>query len=254
MQSTQHVVGAVDGRVEILRDHAGVPHIYAGNTTDLYFGLGIAAAQDRLWQMDRLRRRALGRQAEILGDAYVASDIAHLTVGIDQIARREAEAMDEQTRSMVAAYVAGINRQIEVAGHKLPPEFHRLDYVPEPFRVSDIVAIARGIWWSLNGRIDRIVAAEAARLLPASFRGLYLTPEASEDRVLQTAAGTDDATGSNNWALHGSRTASGKPMLCGDPHQPFWVPSSCTNMHCMVPRMMLRVRDTLASPACGGAA
>src|SRR5262249_8066131 len=152
MPSTQHVVGTVEGRVEILRDRAGVPHVYAGSTTDLYFGLGVAVAQDRLWQMDRLRRRALGRQAEILGDAYLASDIAHLTIGIDQIAAREAEAMDEQTRGMVAANVMGINRQIEMMGRHLPPEFHRLDYAPEPFSVRDIVAIAPGIWWSLNGR------------------------------------------------------------------------------------------------------
>lgn len=226
MQDTRQVTGAVRGRVEILRDHAGVPHIYADSTPDLYFGLGVAMAQDRLWQMDRLRRRALGRQAEILGSAYVASDIAHLTVGIDQIAAREVNAMDERTHAICAALVAGINRQIELFGRGLPPEFQQLDYVPEPFSLRDVIAIGRGIWWSLNGRIDRIVAAEAARLLPERFRGLYLTPEASENRVLQTAAGTDDATGSNNWALAGSRTAGGKPVLCGDPHQPFWVPSS----------------------------
>jgi penicillin amidase len=226
MQSTQQFAGAVGGRVEILRDRSGIPHIYATATPDLYFGLGVAMAQDRLWQMDRLRRRALGRQAEILGPAYVASDIAHLTVGIDQIAAREADALDEATHRMVAALVAGINRQIEQMEHDLPPEFGRLNYTPEPFTVRDVVAIARGIWWSLNGRIDRIVAAEAARMLPEAFRPLYLTPEASEHRVMQHAAGTDDATGSNNWAVHGSRTASGKPVLCGDPHQPFWVPSS----------------------------
>ena len=136
------------------------------STPDLYFGLGVAMAQDRLWQMDRLRRRALGRQAEILGPAYVASDIAHLTVGIDRIAEREADALDEATHRMVAALVAGINRQIELMGRDLPPEFRKLEYMPEPFTVRDVVAIARGIWWSLNGRIDRIVAAEAARLLP----------------------------------------------------------------------------------------
>ena len=226
MQNPQRLTGTVGDRVEILRDHAGVPHIYAASTTDLYFGLGVAMAQDRLWQMDRLRRRALGRQAEILGRSYLASDIAHLTVGIDQIAPREVDAMDAATRRMVVALVAGINRQIDSFGRNLPPEFLRLDYVPEPFTARDVVAIARGIWWSLNGRIDRIVAAEAARLLPEQFRGLYLTPEASEHRVLQSAAGTDDTTGSNNWALHGSRTASGKPVLCGDPHQPFWVPST----------------------------
>jgi penicillin G amidase len=226
MQNTRQIAAAVSGRVEILRDRSGVPHVYAASTPDLYFGLGIAMAQDRLWQMDRLRRRALGRQAEILGPAYVASDIAHLTVGIDEIADREVGAFDERTFQVVSALVAGVNRQIEVLGRDLPPEFRRLDYAPEPFAVRDVVAIARGIWWSLNGRIDRIVAAEAARFLPEAFRGLYLTPEASENRVLQCAAGTDDATGSNNWALHGSRTPTGKPVLCGDPHQPFWVPST----------------------------
>jgi penicillin amidase len=222
----QQVAGAVGSRVEILRDRSGIPHIYAHATPDLFFGLGMAMAQDRLWQMDRMRRRALGRQAEILGPAYVASDIAHLTVGIDQISEREVGALDEATHAVVARFVAGINRQIEILGRDLPSEFQRLHYAPEPFAVRDVVAIARGLWWSLNGRIDRIVAAEAARLLPAEFRSLYLTPEASENRVLQHAAGTDDATGSNNWALHGSRTSSGRAVMCGDPHQPFWVPST----------------------------
>src|ERR1700694_4892682 len=60
----QTIAAPVFGAVEILRDRAGVPHIYADSTADLYFGLGFAMAQDRLWQMDLLRRRALGRQAE----------------------------------------------------------------------------------------------------------------------------------------------------------------------------------------------
>jgi len=63
----QRLTAALTAAVEIRRDRAGVPHIYATNTNDLYFGLGVATAQDRLWQMDRLRRRALGRQAEVLG-------------------------------------------------------------------------------------------------------------------------------------------------------------------------------------------
>src|SRR5688572_1951720 len=87
--ATNRVTGAVKGKVEILRDRMGVPHIYAGSTADLYFGLGLVVGEDRLWQIDRLRRRALGRQAEILGAAYVASDIAHLTIGLDQVAIAE---------------------------------------------------------------------------------------------------------------------------------------------------------------------
>src|SRR5258708_35281039 len=91
------LTAAVRGKVEILRDRAGVPHIYAGTTPDLFFGLGLVMAEDRLWQMDRLRRRALGRQAEILGPGFVASDVAHLTVGIDKIAEREPALMDGKT-------------------------------------------------------------------------------------------------------------------------------------------------------------
>ncbi|HSU04789.1 MAG TPA: penicillin acylase family protein [Acetobacteraceae bacterium] len=232
----QTMTATIGAPVEIKRDRAGVPHVFADSSVDLFFGLGVAMSQDRLWQMDRLRRRALGRQAEILGPAYVAADIAHLTVGIDIIAARDAAAMDEATLRLVAAFVAGINRHIETAGADLPIEFRLLEYAPEPFSLADIVAIGRGIWWSLNGRIDRLAAAEAARLLPTEhLRQLYLTPEASENLVAPWAdgaagnghaAGTDDATGSNNWAIDGQRSGTGSPILCGDPHQPFWVPSS----------------------------
>ncbi len=226
----QRVTGAVGGKVEILRDRAGVPHLYAGRTGDLYFGLGLAMAQDRLWQMDRLRRRAMGRLAEILGPSFVASDVAHRTVGIDLIAAREPALMDGATHATIMAFVAGINRQIDAFGTDLPIEFKLLGYAPKPFTVGDVVAIARGFWWSLNGRIDRLLAAEAARLLPESMREMYLTPEASEHLVLPTggslAAGSDDATGSNNWAVAGGKTPNGKALLAGDPHQPFWVPSS----------------------------
>lgn len=222
--------GAVEGSVEILRDGAGVPHVFAGSTADLWYGVGIAMAQDRLWQMDRLRRRALGRQAEVLGPKYLASDIAHRTVGIDRIAEWQPAKLDGETHSAIAAFVAGINRQIERFGDELPVEFGILGYRPEPFTVGCVVAIARGIWWSLNGRIDRLMAAEAARLLPESLRTAYLTPEGAEHLVLpdggSLAAGSDDQTGSNNWAVAAGVAPHGKALLAGDPHQPFWVPSS----------------------------
>ncbi len=236
--SDQRLQAGVGGRVDILRDRAGVPHVFAGATADVYFGVGFAMAQDRLWQMDRLRRRALGRQAEILGASFVASDTAHLTVGLDRMAADEPARMDGKTYEETAAFVRGINRAIERFGADLPVEFRMLGYAPAPFTVSDVVAIARGFWWSLNGRLDRIMAAEAAKLLPAAVREIYLTPEASEHLVVPPpgwpdvgaqapmGAGTDDATGSNNWAVSGSRAAGGKALLAGDPHQPFWVPSS----------------------------
>jgi penicillin amidase len=226
----QRIAAALRAPVEILRDRGGMPHIYGSTTEDVYFGLGFAMAQDRLWQMDRLRRRALGRQAEILGPAHLASDIAHRTVGIDLIAARAPALLDGRTHATLAAFCAGINRAIAAMGADLPIECALLGYAPDPFTVDDVVAIARGIWWSLNGRIDRLLAAECAALLPAALRTAYLTPEAAENLVLpdggSLAAGSDGDTGSNNWAIAGAQTASGKPLLAGDPHQPFWVPSS----------------------------
>ena len=223
--------------VEIIRDRAGVPHVYAQSTADVYFGLGYAMAQDRLWQMDRLRRRALGRQAEILGPEYVASDLQHRAVGIPAIAEREVDRMDPATRAIVESLVAGINRYIEACGRKLPIEFSLLDYEPEPFSVRDSIAILRGEWWSLNGRLQTLTIGEAARLLPAHLQAAFLEPEAPEHRILPPAValatsaamgphGMGDASGSNNWAVAGWRTASGRALLCSDPHQPFWVPSS----------------------------
>lgn len=235
---------ALDQRVEILRDRAGVPHICADTQLDCYFGLGFAMAQDRLWQMDRLRRRALGRQAEVLGPSYVRSDLTHRLVGIDHIASAEVERIDEQTRRVLEAFVAGINRQIEYCGADLPIEFVLLNYEPEPFSVRDVLATLRGMWWSLNGRLESLVVAEAARLLPNDeLRRAYLTPEASEERIVPagsryppatdalaavttTLAGMGDNSGSNNWAVSGGRATSGHALLCSDPHQAFWLPSS----------------------------
>ena len=264
------VLASVAGRVEILRDRAGVPHVYASSTADVYFGLGFAMAQDRLWQMDRLRRRALGRQAEILGEAYVESDLMHHAVGIPEIAESEVERTDEQTRSILESFVAGINRQIEACGRELPVEFGLLDYEPEPFTVSDTIAILRAEWWSLNGRLRTLTIAEAARLLPEQLRAAYLEPESSEIRILPPGSpyppadpsieqqgdglfGSGDSTGSNNWALSGSHTASGHALLCGDPHQPFWVPSSWYEYAIHGPADDAAGPGTRAYQACGGA-
>lgn len=230
---------AVRGPVEILRDRSGMPHIWAGATDDLWFGVGFAMAQDRLWQMDRLRRRALGRQAEVMGLAYVPSDLAHRLVGIPEIAAAEVERTDERTRAILEAMVAGINRQIAECGRTLPVEFVLLGYEPEPFTVRDSIAILRGIWWSLNGRLETLVAAEAARTLPPDLRRVWLTPERPDERIVpdlpawlrndeepDDAAGEGDWRGSNNWAVAAGRTAHGRAILCSDPHQPFWLPAS----------------------------
>lgn len=236
----------VTGLVEILRDGRGVPHIYAGNTTDLYFGLGLAMAQDRLWQMDFFRRRGLGTLAAILGPSYLSSDVTHRTLDLERIAEREVGLLDESTAATLGAFSSGVNRWLESAAGNLPIEFDLLDYQPEPWTARDVIVALRGFWWSLNGRIQSIVAAEAASLLPAGpLRDAYLTPNLPDERILPPGtpypasdlepsslgterlfAGSDDsATGSNNWAVGRERTG-GAAILGSDPHQPFALPAN----------------------------
>lgn len=237
------LTASTNATVEILRDRAWVPHVFAGSTADLWFGVGFAMAQDRLWQMDRLRRRALGTLAEVLGPDHAAADLQHRIVDLDGIAAAEAQRLDGEERVVVEALVAGINRGIESFGAELPVEFAILGYEPAPFTSHDVLAILRGIWWSLNGRLPMLTIAEAASLLPEELRAAYLTPASPEARILPAGspvppagmapdplrppvAGESDWQGSNNWAVGAGRTAAGQPILCSDPHQPFWLPSS----------------------------
>lgn len=244
-----HLTGGVTGTLDILRDGHGIPHIYAETTNDLYYGLGLAMAHDRLWQMDIFRRRGLGRLAEVLGPHYLNADITHRTLMLDRIAEREVPLLDEPTAAILVAFVAGVNRGIETLMQHLPVEFAILEYEPEPWTIRDVIAAARGFWWSLNGRLQSIVAAEAAmRHLPAGpLREAFLTPEFPEERIVpsgspfppadlapgalsgagQAFAGSDNsATGSNNWAIGGGRTPTGAGIVGSDPHQPFMLPAN----------------------------
>ena len=237
------LTGAIGAPVEIRRDRRGVPHVFARTSDDGYFGLGLAMAEDRLWQMDLMRRRGLGTMAAVLGPAYLPSDVAHRTLGLDRVAAREAEVLADSTARALAAFVAGINRWLESAGDKVPIEFDLLGYRPTPWTPRDVIAALRGFWWSLNGRLQTIVVGEAAKLLPEGpVRDAFLTPNLPDERILPADApypapdlaadppiqperpftGSDAGTsGSNNWAVAGWRTASGRAILGSDPHQPF---------------------------------
>ena len=204
------------------------------------------------------RARAAGRdpRVRLCRQRHRPSDRGHRRDG------RRASRPDGRGRPTGSSppWSAGINRRIEIAGADLPVEFRLLDYAPAPFTVRDIVAIARGLWWSLNGRIDRIVAAEAGWLLPSGIAGALSHPGSVgahrpwRRRWPCASRGTDDATGSNNWALAGFADRH-RPCRCsaGDPHQPFWVPSSWYEfaLHGPEDRRRRRRPSRLARPVVG---
>jgi len=222
--------------VSIERDSHGVPHIYAETQSDLFFGYGFAMAQDRLFQLDYLRRKGSGRLAEVLGSDGIALDTIARTVGLNRIAQAEWKRLPEHTQSVLKSFSAGINAFIEQAGDCLPIEFDLLDYRPEPWSPVDSLAIEVEFRWYLTGRFPVVVIpeltkrvlgegdlwnefllgeADAEAIMPA---GSYVSETNSLEPVGQVLGGPDDGTGSNNWVVSGSRSASGKPMVASDPH------------------------------------
>lgn len=228
----------VAGSVEIARDARGIPYINAQTDADLFYGFGFAMAQDRLFQLDYLRRRGAGRLSEIIGASQLEVDLTARTVGLPQIAAREWEQLPDETRRFVQAFSDGINEWIAATRDRLPIEFALLDYRPEPWRPQDSLVIAAEFRWYLTGRFPVICVPELAKRALGGDGPLYrafLQAEAGDEAILppgsyrpgrptelgSQGANIDDGTGSNNWVVAGSRTATGKPILASDPHIAF---------------------------------
>ncbi len=127
------VRAAVDGPVEIARDAWGVAHISANAVADGFFGLGYAMAQDRLWQLDHMRRLASGRLAEILGSDALPEDRLHRTIGLRRAAEAAVETAGDEVLMVLEALSSGINAGMRASEGRMPVEFDVLDYAPDPW-------------------------------------------------------------------------------------------------------------------------
>src|SRR3989338_5790391 len=142
----QLAVGGLRQPGRVLRGERAVPHLYAANLDDLVFAQGYAHAQERLWQMDILRRTVRGELAEILGQRLLNTDKDSRRLGLGGVADRAAETLDAETRGLLEAYARGVNVYIESHPGSplfsgLPVEFALLHYRPEPWRPADSLAI-----------------------------------------------------------------------------------------------------------------
>ncbi len=226
-------------RVRIGRDRWGIPHVEAASDADLFFGFGYATAQDRLFQLDFLRRKARGRLAEILGPSAVEGDVLYRILDLAGIAEVEWRHLPAATCALVAAYAAGVNALIDASADRLPIEFDLLGYRPEPWSPLDSLVIAGEFRWYLTGRLPVIVIPELVKrtvgdgplyraflqgeedgesILPP---GSYPAAAAGGERGGTPDSGSAEGHGSNNWVLAAARTTTGKPIVANDPHIPF---------------------------------
>lgn len=152
-------VAGLSAAVDVVRDEAGIPHVYAANDDDAWFALGWLHADDRLWQMEMSRRTAAGRLAEILGPAALDTDRFLRTIGVHRNAEAIAERLDASTRHALERYAAGVNAELAVRANRprvlLPPEFLLTGAPrPEPWTPADSIGWATMMAWDLSGNLS----------------------------------------------------------------------------------------------------
>jgi penicillin amidase len=230
----------LEGPVRIRRDRWGVPHIEAGNRGDLHFAQGFCHGQDRLWQMDIYRRVVCGRLAEMAGPEGLPVDRLMLTLSIRRTAEREAAALDPELRAQLQRFCDGVNAAVASA-KALPFEMQLLRLKWEPWRPVDVLSLGKLLAFGLSTNWEReLLRADMARALgpelaakldpgypadnpvvtqaPWSGNGLAVAEQI--DAVRRSLGLAVEASGSNNWAVTGARSATGSPLIAGDPHLP----------------------------------
>ncbi len=228
----------LDNEVSILRDEAGIPHIFARTETDAYFALGYAMAQDRLFQMEFLKAAGNGSLSEILGESMLKSDRFLRRI---MLRPQDPEALFDtfppQVQAMLVSFMDGINSFIK-SDPALPIEFRLLGHAPTLWGLGDMLAIIKLQSWQLSYNYDmeliyrelnaKLGVESTAELFPyyaaehLKILDEFGTPTPGDSELISQAVllkellGTNG--GSNNWVVSGERSASGKPILASDPH------------------------------------
>lgn len=255
-------IAGLTASIDIIRDADGVPHIYAQSSRDAYFALGFVHAQDRLWQLELNRRIPAGRMAEILGPNALPTDRFLRTLGVRRNAERILASLAPDTRSALQAYADGINAYLANRRGPLPPEFIINGApVPAPWQPVDSIGWQTMMAWDLGANwTQELLRMRLSQRLSLKQINEFLAPYPGDKAVVtrdytklyQSLGGTVqqlsavekiappsviDGIGSNNWAVTGSRSASGRALLANDPHLGLTVPSLWYLAHLSAPGM-----------------
>lgn len=244
-----HTVPGITGEVEIVRSTSGIPHIFGPTDNDVFYGLGFAHAQDRLWQMTMLRRTAQGRLSELFGQRTLEIDKLLRRLNLYGLARASVSAQDSQTQDAMQAYSAGVNAwlrtvNLEALGRGAP-EFFLFKPDIAPWQPADSVAVIKLMGLQLSGHLEEeVIRARASLLLtPERLRDLLpdapgkgvaaldyaaLFPDTTLPRFAQNTSPEKDplspfperelAGASNAFAAAPGRSAAGGTLLANDPH------------------------------------
>ena len=249
-------VRGLEAPVEIVRDNANVPHIFGESDADVFFGLGFAHAQDRMWQMIMLRRTAQGRLSEVFGSSTLDIDKLMRRLDLYPLSVQSAATLDAKTRAALEAYSAGVNARLNQINSEAlgrgAPEMLLFNAPMAPWRPADSVAITKLLGVQLSGHLQaEVIRARTSLALPDDKRvrdilpdfpgtGVAALPEYAslfpdvsrhaaniplDPHPLSPFKDMAFAGASNAWAAAPSRSASGGTLLANDPHLGFTAPS-----------------------------
>ncbi len=260
-------VSGLDGPVRIVRDRWGIPHIKAQSAGDAFFGQGFAVAQDRLFQLEMRRHMANGTSARFLNKGLLQADMLARKIGYRRHSLREWEAQTPESRVILERWAAGVNAVI--ATQPKPYEFHLLDWEMAPWTPVDTLAVMKmvavGNQWATKLRWAKLAARlgiDAVKaVIPDHVPGMALiTPSGArwlDDKhpyhdALQMLVDEPEGTvaaggGSNCWVVGPTRSTTGAPIVCGDPHLNVRIPSEWHVMTMDCPEF------TVAGPCTPGA-
>lgn len=264
-------LNGISSPVTVTRDPHGVPAIDAESLDDLFFAQGYITAQDRLWQMDVMRRFAGGELSEILGEETIKLDREQRILGLRDAARKSLSIATPRDRAYFEDYARGVNAYIADHKDRLPIEFRILRYSPKLWQPEDSVVIANQMVKDLNyGYIfDTIGHEKILSKLGADLTAdLYVNrswhdrpPTVMREDLSQTDASAGDSdddddeddspdnsvthrrgfrslpeegvpvNGSNDWVVSGAHTVTGKPLLCDDMHLAHQMPNLWYETH-----------------------
>ncbi len=231
-------VAGLSAPAEIRRDDAGIVTIRAADERDGAFALGFAHAEDRLFQMEFMRRLGAGRLSEVIGPATLELDKRMRVLGLYARAAEGFAELAPEAQAMIDSYAAGVNAFLTARRGALPLEFQLLRHEPEPWAVADSLVWGRlmALQLSSNWREELFRLRLAAQLPPARLEALWPGLGGKAGRAAlegRRAAGLaalpttfENVPGaSNSWAVGGRLTESGKPLLANDPHLGLTLPN-----------------------------
>ena len=248
-------IESISNEVTIYRDEYAIPHIIAKNEKDLYIAVGYVLAQDRLWQMDLLRRATQGRLSEIFGDDMVNTDLMLRSLQIPKKSKIVLDSSDVNIKQALSAFAIGVNEYINTHLNKLPVEFTVLGYKPEPWMPEHSVNLIGYMAWDLTCGWTAEIALHEIRKVVDSAKFNLLLPDLSKQTSIMypdfeissntkktlyefrdefeklEKLGLNVFYGSNNWAVSGNKSETGKPVLANDMHLGLFAPGIWFQMH-----------------------